>query len=418
MKGSHLKQLRLAIFLTPLIFGACVKNTSGSSQNFRIPWQNSNHEYSVQDVYIESFNEPEFLQGIYAEFFIEPKLRFDQGRLAQPGTPSGRFASTSSGSALALDTVSMQAATIYAHLERLQKLNISSGAASFLTTRLSIGVNVGIVTGNKTVDNNAQYNPDVDALLFVPYTDSYLPISFNAGVIAHEYFHSIFQHIVLVGISKSVSYASANIDEPRNTTPPKNFFPSDRPAVPTIAIDQYNRFVLRGINEGLADFWGWLYSGDETFVGRSLADSLESRRLDRGNIQFYNADYFKAILSSDPDDDVRLARAYSLGSQYAVYFRNISLKIFNGKSDADTRAKMAHILILSLPKFKEELVSKITTEYLAPEVFVKSFMSALQESSDAPNLQGLDFCTSFHDVAPLSVEKLNGCEQKTSDATK
>ena len=372
----------------------------------------------MQDVYVESFNEPEFLRGIYAEFFIEPELLFDQGRLAQPGTPSGRFASTSSGSVLALDTASTQAATIYAHIEQLQKLNISSGAAPYLTKRLSIGINVGIMTDNKTVDNNAQYNPDVDALLFVPYTDSDLPISFNAGVIAHEYFHSIFQHIVLVGISKSVSYASANIDEPRNTTPPKNFLPIERPSVPTIAIDQYNKFVLRGINEGLADYWGWLYSGDEKFVGRSLANSLEARRLDRGNIQFYNADYFKAILSNDPDDEVRLARAYALGSQYAVYFRNVSLQIFNGKSDAETRTKMARILILSLPKFKEELVSKITTEYLAPEVFVKSFVAALQESSDAPNLQSLDFCTSFHEVAPLAVEKLSGCEQKISDVKK
>lgn len=396
-----MKQLALILLLSSLIFGGCIKNSENAAKNYQIPWQNSNHEYSLQNVYIESFEEPQFLRGIYAEFFIEPELVFDQGRLGQPGTPSGRFSSNSQGSSVALDTMSMQAVAIYAHLEQLEKLNVSSGANVYQTRRLSVGIDVGIETDHKKVDNNAQYNPDVDALLFVPYTDSGLPITFNAGVIGHEYFHSIFQHIVLAGISKTVSYMSGNIDEPINTKPPQNFL--GHKIIAPISMQQYNRFVLRGINEGMADFWGWLYSGDETFVGRSLSNSLEARRLDRESIQFYSVDYLKAVLSSDPDDQIRLARSYSLGSQYAVYFHNITLKIFNGKSDAETRAKMAKILILALPKFKEELVAKLETEFLAPEIFIKSFVTALQESSDAPNLKGLDFCSSIRDVAPESV---------------
>ncbi len=349
----------------------------------------------MQDVYISSFNEPEFLRGTYAEFYVEPQLDFNQHRMAQPGTPSGRFASTQTGSNLALDTTSLQAVAIYAHLEKLQQLNKFSGADAFVPKRISVGIDVGIITDNKIVDNNAQYNPSLDSLLFVPYTNTDLPISFNAGVIGHEYFHSIFQHIVGNAVSSQLGFA--NIDEPTNQSSPIES--GDPQAGSQISIKEYNRFVLRGINEGLADFWGWIYSGDETFVGRSLSHALESRRLNRKSVQFYGVDFFKAALSADQNDQVRTARAYILGSQYAVYFHNLTLKIFEGKSDEKIRIKMAKALILALPKFKSEIVGKVDGEYIAPEIFIKSFLTSIKENL-AP--KDFDVCASFYEVAPLA----------------
>ena len=337
---------------------------------------------------------------------MQPDLLFEEGHLAQPGTPAGRYVSTPTGSFISLDATAIQAATVYAHIERLHKLDVSSGASEFLPPRASIGLNVGITTtDNLRIENNAQYNPTLDAFLFVPYTDTDLPIVFNAGVIAHEHFHSIFQHIVLKGMQISKAYLSANIDEPNKLPPPTQAtqtFAHDTGS--PISIDQYNRYVLRGINEGLADFWGWLYSGDESFVGRSLVNSLETRRLDRGSVQFYDSDFFKLALGRNTNDQTRLSMAYFLGSQYAVYFRNITLKIFNGKSDPETRAKMARILILSLPNFKDELLAKLDSQYLAPEIFVKSFMKSLQANSNAPSLKDLDVCKSFREIAPLAIE--------------
>ncbi len=399
----------LFILLVPLLGSACIKSGADSAKLFRIPWPNSNHEYLLQDIAVESFSEPEFLRGDLAEFFIQPELRFDLGRIAQPGTPSGRFVSTSSGSYLALDTASLQAVSIYAHLERLHNLDLKSGAALFLPVRQAVGINVGLTNSeNRVVENNAQYNPSVDALLFVPYTDVDLPIVFNAGVIAHEHFHSIFQKIVLSEFQVSKTYLSAKLEEPNQLPPLVDSSPLVLPkAKPLISVAQYNRFVLRGINEGLADYWGWLYSGDESFVGRSLSSSLEARRMDRVNIQFYNLEFLKLVLSSDADDQIRLARAYALGSQYAVYFRNLSRSLFDNQISEATRAKLAHLLVLALPEFKNLLKVKLDTEYLAPEVFVKIFTKSIQDFSDAPKAKEFEFCKSFRSIAPLAQETCN-----------
>ncbi len=379
---------------------------------FRIPWPDSRHEYSLQDIEVESFSEPQYLRGNLAEFFIQPELLFDQGRMAQPGTPSGRFVRTESGSFVALDTTSIQVVTVYAHLERLRKLDVATGSAEFLPLRQTVGINVGIINAEKQiVENNAQYNPSVDSLLFVPYSESDLPIVFNAGVIAHEHFHSIFHKMVLSGFQTRKAYLSESIDEPVKipplTDPPKADPPQTikDPPIPTISVDQYNRFVLRGINEGLADYWGWLYSGDESFVGRSLPNAIELRRLDKNIIQFFNLDYFRTKLSEDVDDRVRLSRSYALGSQYAVYFHSLSLSLFNGSTDEQMRTKMARILILALPDFKRALEAKIDNEYLAPEIFVRIFVKAIQKYSDAPNLKNFEACKSLKTVVPLAVEK-------------
>ena len=412
-----MKLLRHYSIISLLIFAACSKTVTSTGQLFRIPWPDSKHEYSMQDVVVESFNEPQFLRGDFAEIFIQPELRFDLGTLAQPGTPSGRFVTTQTGVMLALDAASIQAATLYAHLERLRKFDVLVGAAPFLPTRQLVGINVGIIDSEKhLIENNAQYNPIVDALLFVPYTESELPIIFNAGVIAHEHFHSIFQKIVLSEFNVKKSYLNAKIEEP-TTLPILNDEPSEKVSTKlnsSISIDQYNRFVLRGINEGLADYWGWLYSGDENFVGRSLPIAVELRRLKRSNLQFYTQDYFKNRLSKDVDDRVRMARAYSLGTQYAVYFYNLSVNLFDGAIDEVARRKMAHILVMALPELKMNLSLKLESEYLAPEIFVHSFLKAIKAYSDAPGAKNLDLCKSLHEIAPLSVDRCveNGKHEK------
>ena len=134
-----MKRLKLIILLTPFVFVACTNNSSDTSKFFRIPWPDANHQYALQDVEIQSFSEPQYLRGEFAEFYVEPSLQFELHRLEQPGTPSGRFISTPTGSRLPVDTASFIAVTIYAHLERLHILDVATGAAKFLVPRPLVG---------------------------------------------------------------------------------------------------------------------------------------------------------------------------------------------------------------------------------------------------------------------------------------
>ena len=115
--------------------------------------------------------------------------------------------------------------------------------------------------------DNAFYNSAVDTLFFVPYKDTALPIPLNPGVIAHEHFHSYFSYQVLNPlVSEKVIPrlgSSGNYKTQKGTE------------------DLYSLFVLKAINESLADVWGWIYSNDPDFVALSLPKAQNSRNLDR-----------------------------------------------------------------------------------------------------------------------------------------
>ena len=81
----------------------------------------------------------------------------------------------------------------------------------------------------------------------------------NAGVIAHEFFHSIFFKKVL-GKLRAIN--------------------SDSDRLTTAGPELFNLTYVRGLNEGLADFWGWLYTKDQNFMRFSFAGSNEGRSLD------------------------------------------------------------------------------------------------------------------------------------------
>ncbi len=348
------------------------------------------------------------MRGSLAEFYLEPMLLLKDGKLAQPGVPSGHFLATPSGSQIALDDASLQAATLYAHLEKLNELDQASGAAESLPKHSAVGLNVGFVDkNNNVIENNAQYTPSVDAILFLPYTQSELPITLNAGVIAHEHFHSLFHHIVLMHFDSKVAYGSLNLDESERRS--ESRVPAKDQE--SVSIQMYNRYLLRGVNEGLADFWGWIYSGDENFVGRSIPAALEARRLDKDDSIFFDLVTFKYAISQNEGDGPRVAHAYSLGTQYAVYLRNTFLKIYK-KNDIETRAKMAKILVQALFKFKIDLEKRLTSEYLPPEIFMASFFKALTDQTK--ELGTFDICKSYQVVAPFAKEKLANCEAPDS----
>ncbi len=397
--------LRTSLILVGLILSGCIKNSSESARTFRIPWSDAQNRYTLQDIEIKTFDEPQFLRGSLAEFFIEPTLIINEGKLAQAGVPTGRFLSTPSGSQVALDDASLQAATLYAHLEKLNELDVSSGAASFLNKRPAVAIKVGFVDeNNRVMENNAQYNPLVDAILFVPYTDSKLPITLNGGVVAHEHFHSIFHHIVLSHFDSTMTYAGLDLDESHQVLPKAPHEISNK----DVSIKTYNLYLLRGINEGLADFWGWIYSGDELFVGRSISSALDVRRLDRKDPQFFDLATFKFVIAESDNSEQRVAHAYSLGTQYAIYFRNIFLQLYEKKTDPETRAKVAKTLVKALFKFRTELALRLEKEYLPPEIFIASFYKALQEESSG--VQTFNVCESYQRVAPLAHDKIAGCE--------
>jgi hypothetical protein len=359
----------LATLLLPL---SCTK-PYGSDGNYLIPWPNGADGYERQSVHLSTFDEPEHLSGSIATMYVSPGL--DGTSLSQRGRPVGRFIHTQNGDYAPSDPTSIEATTVYAHLERLHEMDVAVGSAAFLNWPAKVAVEVHISGGDPTAkENNAQYDGGLDALLIVPYLDEVnLPITENAGVIGHEHFHSIFYALVLKPLVQEKSLPPSNLSE-------KISEPSVRLRCTVDSLEQkdvhalksteYNDIYLRALNEGLADFWGWVYSGDTTFVGRSLPRDLASRSLKAHSDHLDSAEISKSNVESMPSG-CQLPWAYVIGTQYARFLHDLSVQSFGANPSYENRLKMARAVLQSLGDFQKQASQNFKAQtLLSPDLFV------------------------------------------------
>ena len=132
--------------------------------------------------------------------------------------------------------------------------------------------------------DNAAYAPGFDGFLIVPHLviDGAPPFSANLGVMAHEYAHKVFNRIVERG---------ANI-------PAWQEHDWDPPAA--------NQF--RGLDEGLADVFGYLATLDPDFIGPSLGEQahLVDRDMTRVRIM-EEEDVVKVLTGVAPGEEDPIA---------------------------------------------------------------------------------------------------------------
>jgi hypothetical protein len=137
--------------------------------------------------------------------------------------------------------------------------------------------------------NNAAYVPAIDSFMLFNdlFAGNEVPLALNLGVIAHEYGHAVFQHLVW-----------------GSRLPPaliENW--------PFAAVNQ-----LRSLDEGIADLMGATFTDDATFVGRSLAEAADDR--DLGAPGRASASQVAAAASEEPDS----YDPYPLGTAIARSF--------------------------------------------------------------------------------------------------
>ncbi|RYZ76462.1 MAG: hypothetical protein EOP05_04950 [Proteobacteria bacterium] len=351
--GSCAYALALALSVCA---GACsAENDRFQGDVYRIPWPDSDGVMAIRPIEIKTLNKPEAFEGSAAKILVEPS---EGGGKLVAEKPRGRFIRASDGAIIPADFMSLQAVTAYAHQERLMEFDRTSGVDQFLQWPLTIGLQVKVVDRGNLINNNAIYDGKLDALLLVPYTASQLPIAFNGGILGHEHFHFVFQKAVLnrLGVQNTqgtlldgnhtcahgiaAGIAADTQDHPEESKPDENAPNSENgidiedetaieAAADEIPPQIYNSFVLRSLNEGLADFWGWAYSNDNSFVGRSLPSEDRVRRLDLTPGRLSDT---KALRESLVDlrradkiirEDYRIGRAYLLGTQYARFLRQM-----------------------------------------------------------------------------------------------
>jgi len=204
-------------------------------------------------VTLKGVQDQKTLRGQVVEFFLSPG---EKGNQLVGQAPVARFIQGRDGVHIPADVLSLQMVTLYHHMQSLKEFEEKLSDEAVGTWPRKIGLQVNSKDPD-TRYNNAFYNQKLETLYFVPYTDSSLPIPLNPGVIAHEYFHSYFAKFVLKPLA----------------------------AQKKVKRDLYTEYVLKSLNEGLADTWGWIYTGDPDFLSLSLPRLNGMRKLESWDIR-------------------------------------------------------------------------------------------------------------------------------------
>lgn len=365
-------QIVLVIF-SAILAASCSKPTIKGSTKILVPWPTDHGTYELQAVQVNTLKDSTTISGDAAKIFMEPKLS-DDG--LHGDMPLARFIETNEGVLIPTDFITSQLAGLYAHTEKLWELDRATGVDKLIAYPRKFGIKAKVYNdiGAKLVKNNATYVAQGDSTLIMPYEgnpeapDRQLPIPLNAGVLAHEHFHAIFDTIMGSIIRMPDEYEDL-ADKYLTCESFDNY--SEEPESDMVSIGKgekipktllHNLLVMRGINEGLADIWGWVYTGDDNFIIHSLPELVKTRTLQtKANSEgFISTEEFLAR-SSQLEKKHRASISYQLGTQIARIVRRLGPKLLPSddiKSQGavlsyQDRIEVAKIILAVLPKLKK-----------------------------------------------------------------
>lgn len=372
MSRTHAsRSLQLAILPFAVVLGSilifmfmssCQRDQIEGPVTYLLPWPDPQGEYHLQDVEIKTLRRADCLDGSAAQIYVSAGIKGGQfvGDIARPRLiPRGhrRFMPADVESALAIAT--------YAHFERLQQLDRELGIESNLSWPRRVGVQMKIQLPDGGIDhNNARYFSKWDVTLVSPSNLDGLPIAMNGGIIAHEHFHAHFH----ASLTKDLN-PIWGLDRLAEKSEPTSIMST-------------NIQLIRSWNEGLADYWGFLYSRDSRFISKTISMSvgLDYRRLDIGPINLPNWERFRERLEKGTKEDGGISYAgqiYRTGSRLARILKLISEvpDEESSLSPLDPRKRLGKAIIDSLARTKGDLAIQSPVIPVQPADILKAIFS-------------------------------------------
>lgn len=387
--GMSLLQSLIGISLMAFIVGcdrAPETNKVSGDVKTRIPVAAEGGSYSLQKVTLEGVTSLYELGGEFVKFYIYPAVSGNKLTGQQPKT---RFLK-SGDTYVAEDELSQQMATIYNHMQNLAAMDNELGAAGVNTWPRDVGMAVRYRRATGFDANNAFYDGTIDAILVVPYTQNNLPIAVNAGILAHEHFHSLYYKLVDKGMFDQDPKPIHGMNVREAVLNPNGIVEEGGLQVSKIEpvdsyVESYHKKFSRGINEGLADFWAWVYTGDPDFLQASLPSEKADRTLNLSpeaiasykfpNANDWNAQMANSFNQKSYDGTLNPCRgdrvAYCLGTEYARTLKRFAAVVQSsrGLSAQESRHFVGAMVVKTLPSLRAGLMKYKDNEYFQPESF-------------------------------------------------
>lgn len=441
LRNGLFAALSASLILAELGCSLAAREQNPSQDDYRVllPWS-VDGKYQFHNVDLHSLLNLSSLKSETTMFLLSPSL---SGKQLVGYQPRVRTFVNQDGVHVPTDELSLELLTLYAHLEKLEDLDEAVGLGQLLPKPRVVGVEVRIPqkqskSQNQQVENNALYSPQLDALLFVPYHGPDLPLAVNAGVVAHEHFHALFNYLVLkparakirairtaqahskeekkmisqfAGLDEAVTTAADQMNggvkrnSPLVGDPKTNTGNGDS----TVGLEDWEVYhinLLRAVNEGLADVWGWVYSGDKVFVRRSIPALKATRDLEASaQVHLYNREVFQQLTVTASYSGMEANRAYELGTQYARLIK-MSFEPALKKSSL-RREALGMIVAKVLPRIRGRMETLEKGSWVKPSELIDMVIDNL-------NKETIDACaTLVRGIPDLSEAQMNErCSEK------
>lgn len=402
---------RITSFILLGIGLSCGHKPQSGKINIQIPWPEGS-SYKLQFVPV-GLTDLRNLSGPDVMFFDRPYITGDRESKELKGTgPVGKFSAVSEGNYVPATYESLLLATVYAHMERLNAQLKDLGYGSLMTLPRKVGINPRIrLAPGESLNNNAVYHEILDGIFVFPYEIPGLPLAFNGGVLAHEYFHSIFHHLFKKNLPTKRSAQrfedhfniSTNINQPYICRlPPITGESCGRDE--ELSEREVNSFILSAMNEGLADTWAWIYTGDTDFIMKSFGERTSNRKM---NGEFCSLPTHQSVrdlwvkvmryrdIKCSTENAERTMAAY-----YYSYGTNLSRFLISfAQSGKMSRQELATAILETLKKMDKAVNAKPEINF---DLFVNLFLDTAKELKKEISIEQ---CTIYGKVVSASGAK-------------
>lgn len=360
--------MRKWIFLL-LVLTGCGGPKDKCGKDFLVLWPNTSGAYQFQPLRLETLSSPYELKGEAAEVYVESLITESSGYVGPVARP---HLTRADGLCVPTDINSSFAISAYAQMERLYTFDRDLGAAGQIPWPRKVGVQIHLNGSDTLVRNNALYFSGYDVMALVPYTASGLPAPVNLGIVAHEHFHAHFQHQVygplnaMLAVNEMFGLSLERLFHP--------LYPAKSKAEEVDKADVKsergaNTYVLRAWNEGLADFYGYVYSGRSGFVGESLESDRVVRDLAGDPMALRSAGEFRDDIEKKPG--VSIGYSYSQGTALARLMYRVAL------SGIETKEMLLTRILNRLPMVAIESSRRFDREYMDFDTIVPILLEGM-----------------------------------------
>lgn len=360
----------------------CAKK-SGGETTYLLPWFDADGQYRLQEVTLSTLSSPYKTEGSAAQVYYQPNFS-DGGFAGEVARPN----LTRSGNVyVPKDVPSSLVLAVYAQFEKLYFFEQNVGIAQQITWPRKVGVEFRMTNGTGEAHNNAHYFTELDVMGILPYTPERVslainhdrvPFSLNHGIIAHELFHAHFQALVM----NPIKAVPVNFSSPKSEN-----------GLSVKQILSLNETVLRGWNEGLADFFAYVYTGHADFFSQTDAGVAQSRALDVPPAPMLSGENLVKVVGDQWSKGVDMGTAYAQGTQLARLLYRVALSAKLSPKFLLTR------VMLQLPEVLKRVESAYASEVMDFDAIVPVLLKDIPVS--------VEFCNELEENEVVSESVLS-----------